>query len=91
MFDWDKKNDKNSQLQHEDPADQELARRMAQYGDGNTLDPRKALEHILHVGFYRGFQTPEVVEGDHVLLPAWRRRSPGRGALPPSPSGRCPP
>jgi len=65
------KEDNNSQVSHTDLADQELERRKAQYGDGNTLDPQKALEYILHVGFYRAFQTPEVVEGDHVYLPDW--------------------
>lgn len=46
----------------------ELTRR---YGDGNTLDPDKAREYLLHVGLRGLCGTPETVEGDHLLLPEW--------------------
>lgn len=61
----------NRQEEDEERARQELEALRARYGDGNTLDPEKALSFLLHVGLHGACGTPEQVEGDHLVLPAW--------------------
>ncbi len=49
----------------------DLARRMEQYGDGNTLDPEKARTFLLHVALHGTLETEDIVEDDHLYLPRW--------------------
>lgn len=69
FFNWLKGN--KAEEEAEERARRELNERIRQYGDGNTRDPKKAMEFLLHVGLHGVLGTEEIVEGDHLLLPEW--------------------
>ncbi|MCI8422850.1 MAG: hypothetical protein HFF50_04850 [Lawsonibacter sp.] len=69
FFNWLKGN--KAEKEAEERARRELNERIRQYGDGNTRDPQKAMEFLLHVGLHGVLGTEEIVEGDHLVLPEW--------------------
>ena len=42
-----------------------------QYGDDGTLDMELTMQYLLHVSLHNMFSVEDVVEEDHIYLPAW--------------------
>lgn len=42
-----------------------------EFGEGRALDPDKTLEYILNYNLHGSFAVEDIIEDDHIVIPAW--------------------